>query len=98
MFPCAGSGAHYILAHPPLIARDPDETSYLFLSADGETWGDREKVLKVARLIARNQYGRYDQVLVLTDEVSYLMQGEDFDRQMKLAEVALRAESEADDA
>jgi hypothetical protein len=80
-----------ILARPPIIVRDSGEVPFLMLANDADEIGpEREAIIKVARLTARNKYGRYDVVLVLTDEAIYTMQGRDFDAQRWIDEVEVR--------
>ena len=90
---CQGSG----LAYPPIIVRDTSEQPFLMLTNGDGAGPERETIIKVARLTARNQYGRYDVVLVLTDEAIYTMQGRDFDNQKWIDEIEL-AEDDDDEA
>ncbi len=84
-----------ILAHPPHIVRDSGEVPYVMLEGSKGIGPGREQIVKVARLTGRNKYGRWDLVLVLTDEAAYLMRGRDFDNQRWIDEIEL---AEADDA
>ena len=89
---CQGS----VLAYPPIIVRDTSEQPFLMLTNGDDAGPERETIIKVARLTARNQYGRYDVVLVLTDEAIYTMQGKDFDNQKWIGEIKLAPAEEPD--